>query len=274
MRPVLILCLLFCFMAGTIQAAPVDTRPLTLGYEIYAGGIHALSTTLHIERQPDNYTVSLNTQPYGVIGNLLPWAGTYETKGQIKDGTFTPITFDKTSKWRDDNTTDHFVYKDGALVSQNETDETKQPPTPQNMPVDPTLAASAVDILTGTAQMLQQLDAGKPCDFSTIIYDGKRRYTLKFTDKGSETMVASDYNSFNGPAKICEIEMIPIAGFPKKPKGYYKIQEDARAKGQLPRVWVGRSYGYAGQDGPYVPVKMMVKSEFGAVLIHLQKVAR
>jgi hypothetical protein len=278
MRPVLFIFAFFLCAATMANAATQPTGPLTLTYGVYAGGFHALEATLKLDRNPTDYIMTLDATPFGVIGNLLPWGGNYAVHGTITgvsgDAVLAPQVFNKTSKWRDDNDSASFMYDNGKLISQTETDETKKPTTTENIPVTPELAVGAVDILTGTAQLLQQLDAGKPCNYSTIIYDGKRRYKLQFTDKGSETLEASDYNTFAGPAKICEIEMVPLAGFNGKVKGYYKIQEDARKRGQLPRVWMGHSYGYAGQDGPYIPVKMMVKSEYGAVLIHLQKAVR
>jgi hypothetical protein len=276
MRPAL--CLLAFFLCAAPAFAAQQLGPTTLTYGVYAGGFHALEAKLKFDHNPTDYIITLDATSFGVIGNLLPWGGNYAVHGTITgtgaDAVFAPQTFNKTSRWRDDNDSASFMYDNGKLVSQTETDETKKPVTTQNIPVDPKLAASAVDILTGTAQLLNKLDAGKSCTFSTIIYDGKRRYKLQFTDKGSEDLTASDYNSFSGPAKICEVEMVPLAGFNGKVKGYYKIQEEARKRGQLPRVWLGHSFGFAGQNGPYVPVKMMVKSEYGAVLIHLQKVVR
>ena len=264
MRPVLFL-LVFGLLAFPVTGF---TAPQALHYEIYAGGIHALSADLDIERGTKNYHVTFNAKPYGVIGSLLPWGGVYDTKGQVVKNDFVPTSFNKVSQWREDHDTDSFVYKNGKLISQTERDETKKPVVTKNIPIDPALTANSVDILTGTARLLKQADAGKACDFGTIVYDGRRRYTLQFRDKGTETLQASQYNSFSGPTKICEIEMIPIAGFPKKPKGYYKIQEEARTRGQLPRVWIGQVSGF------HVPVKLMVKSEMGAVLIHLQNSAR
>jgi hypothetical protein len=264
MRPVLIPALILVLFALLGASTPCFAAE-SLHYEIYAGGIHALSADLSIVNNPKNYTVRFHAKPYGVIGNLLPWGGVYETKGHKLKDEFYPDNFNKTSQWREDNDTDMFVYKKGTLISQTERDETKKPVVTKNIPIDPVLTANAVDILTGTVRLMRSSNIKNSCDFSTIIYDGRRRYTLQFRDKGKENLTASQYNSYNGEAKICEIEMIPIAGFPKKPKGYYKIQEEARIRGQLPRVWLGKVHD------AYVPVKILVKSEMGAVLIHWQK---
>lgn len=212
----------------------------------------------------------MKAKPYGVIGGLLPWAGVYTTRGLRNGLTLTPENHKKQSQWREDKDQDSFVYSKGVLVSLKRINGEKKPAVEENVALDPALHKGAVDLLTGALYPLMHVNAGKSCDGSVTVFDGKRRYDLKFTKKGKETLVASKYNIFSGEALVCQIEMIPLAGFKGKKRGYYKIQEEGRAQGQLPKIWLGKLWA----DGPYVPIKILLKSEYGAMLVHVEKVTR
>lgn len=253
-------------------AAPLlgSTQKFSVSYAMYAGGFRALDMTLGYDFKPKTYRITMSAKPYGVIGQFLPWAGDYITNGQIKNHTLIPERHKKISRWREDMDQDSFVYKNGALVSLDRISINNS--VKREYPVNPdkALHENAVDILTGALKVLSIVNDNKPCNGAPVIFDGKRRYKLSFTDKGEEELTSSKYNAFSGNAHVCEVEMIPLAGFNGKARGYYKIQEDARAKGQLPRVWLAPLW----ENGPYMPVKMLVKSDYGAVLLHLQKTNR
>ena len=69
-----------------------------------------------------------------------------------------------------------------------------------------------------------------------------------------------------GPAVACTVEVKPIAGkWHEKPRGWMSIQEQGREKGTMPTVWFAQMA--AGE--PAVPVKIRVKTEYGALFMHL-----
>ena len=266
MRPALIL--IFLLFTGI---SPVSANQTALddrfAYGLYAGGIRALDIELGFHLHPDRYDIAMKAKPYGLLGGLLPWAGHYTTTGKHQASKLIPQSHLKVSQWRDDKDTDKFTYENGVLVSLKRTDTEKKPLKEENVPLDKTLHQGSVDLLTATLYPLMQMNDGKACDAAIDVFDGKRRFVLKFTKKGTETLVASKYNMFSGKTVICQVEMIPVAGFKGKKRGYYKLQEEGRAQGQLPKIWMGR----AGKNGAYVPVKIMMKSEYGAVLVHVEK---
>ncbi|MDB5478312.1 MAG: hypothetical protein JWM96_807 [Alphaproteobacteria bacterium] len=267
--PALLLAMLLC-PALAQAAAQAPAQNFTLSYAVYAGGFHALDTEMRFALSSRDYKLVMEARPYGVIGSLLPWAGSYTTKGHIANNVFIPDTHDKTSRWKEDNSQASFVYRNGTLVSLSRAELEQGKMRRENIALDPAFHKNSVDILSGALQLLGQATRTDNCSAAPVIFDGKQRFTLKFTDKGTEKLNANNYNIFSGTARICEVEMIPERGFPRKPRGYHKIQEEARTKGQLPRVWLGRLWN----GGPYVPVKMLVKSEYGAVFLHIRNVAR
>lgn len=269
MRPVLILFLLMISFVSGAFAAPLK-QDYTIAYGLYAGGFRALDITMRFENSDKTYGLTMKAKPFGVIGSLLPWAGNYTTTGTRSNAALIPSLHKKQSQWREDKDQDSFVYKKGILVSLKRIDGEKKPAIEQNIPLDPAMTKDAVDLLTGALYPIARINENKACTGKVTVFDGKRRYYLKFTEKREETLSKSEYNLFSGKALVCQIEMIPLAGFKGKKRGYYKIQEEGRAQGQLPKIWLGQLW----EGGPYVPVRILLKSELGAILIHAQKVLR
>jgi hypothetical protein len=99
------------------------------------------------------------------------------------------------------------------------------------------------------------------------ILDEKRRYTQVFKPQEKETISPTDYNVFNGEATICTVEVVPNGGkWHKKPRGWMNVQEQGRRLGQLPKLWTAK----LDENSPYgLPVKVLIKTDYGALVIHL-----
>jgi hypothetical protein len=83
------LCGAICALLMTSPAAWAQSDSLT--YDVYAGGIHALSAHLVLQERKDNYTVDLRSQTYGFLKKLAPWSGEFSSEGWIKkDGKLQP----------------------------------------------------------------------------------------------------------------------------------------------------------------------------------------
>lgn len=242
----------------------------TLHYAMYTGGFQAMTVNMDFTFAKDEYRSELTAKPYGFLGHFLPWAGEYSVSGITHDAVYYPQSHIKISRWRDDMDRYAMTYRDRQLASVEKLETEDGKTAKENMRLDPALTKDSVDIMTAAIRVMQNLHNGKDCATSSVVFDGKRRFRLQFTQKGKEKLTASRYNIFSGDAVICDVEMVPLLGYKKKPQGYYKIQEASRARGHLPRIW----FGSAWTNGRPVPVKMLVKSEFGAVFVHLQKVTQ
>ena len=105
---------------------------------------------------------------------------------------------------------------------------------------------------------------------SQKVLDGKRRFDMVFKSKGDETLESNKYNRFKGRTEICEVEIVPVAGkWREKPRGWMNIQGQAKAQGQLPQMWFGK----VRKDMPAVPVRMMIKTDYGTMLLHLKSIS-
>jgi hypothetical protein len=262
MRRILIALLMFLLPLTANAAQEVNLR-----YGVWAGGFQILDIKLRLRFSATNYSAFMDAKPSGSLGKLLPWAGQYVSEGKIVQGTLIPESHEKISAWRGDRSHMKMTYKNGKLVSLHRFEQEDGKTVEREEKIDPKMADDTVDMVTGIVQMFRHAESAGNCNFTTTAYDGKRRFEIKFTDRGIEKLPESKLNIFSQrEARACELELIPLLGFKQgKPRGYYKIQEDARALGQMPRVWVASAI----KKGTIVPVRMLVKSEYGAVFIHL-----
>lgn len=235
-------------------------------YEVYAGGIHAVQAKLELDIKADNqYDVVLGAKTRGFLGKLAPWHGTFESHGWVvsKDD-YRPQIHKSTTTWRDETETKEYKYtKDRKFLGLITSDENSKP---HKKDIDEALTDGTTDVLTAALMAMQDVGEGKDCNNSSEIFDGKRRYEMKFNHQGHEDLKASRYNIFEGPATKCTVEVKPVAGeWHKKPRGWMSIQEQGRERGTMPTIWMGR----LSEDGPAVPIKILVKTKYGALFMHL-----
>lgn len=266
-----------CFLTFFALSAPAPAASIlsrdnrfTVSYGVYGGGFQALAIDVAFDFDKVDYTVAMNAKPYGVLGSLLPWAGLYQTKGIVQKGVLQPVEHDRISAWRDDKSHVIMSYKNGVLTKLEEIENEKGKESKKNLPLDKSYHKGTVDLVTGVIDMLIRATDKNNCTYARDMYDGRRRFRMTFKDQGMQTITPSAVNIFSGKAHLCRMELVPLKGFTGKPRGYYRIQEEARTKGELPVVWLGQAW----KNGPLIPVRMMVKSEYGTVLMHLKKIKR
>lgn len=231
-------------------------------YAVYAGGFYVLDADLTLTQLDDRYDIHLYTKTHGLLDRIVPWVGIFETKGKIENGQRQVVEHKSTATFRGETNIKSYAYKpDGSFEQLTLTDHDKgQEPVTRASDVKPELADGSTDILTA---MLSMMRSDQPCDDRADVFDGKRRFEIVFRKLSETTLMSSKYNSYGGPASVCEVEIFPKGGkWHKKPRGWMSIQEQGREKGQLPRLWV------AEIDDMHVPVKILVKTNYGNFLMH------
>lgn len=247
-------------------AKPSPKTAQTMMYEVYAGGINAVDAELDVTTaDKGHYALRLNAATKGFLKVLAPWRGVFETHGwENKTGMDQPQVHRSIATWRDKDELKEYSYDRkghfvGYSIKDDENDGSKKN-------IDPKLTEGTIDVLTATLAIMKQVARGEPCAGTSEIFDGDRRFEMTFRSGGEETLKASRYNVYDGPAQRCDVEIKPRGGkWHEKPRGWLSIQEQGRQHGMLPTVW------FASLDGksPAVPVKIMIKSDYGAMLMHL-----
>lgn len=247
------------------QAQPLGGKQ-EMVYEVYAGGIHAVQATLVMDlSEKGRYDLSLSAKTRGLLGKLAPWHGTFESNGwRLGNASFTPQLHRSTTTWREEEEVKSYNYaKDGSFKSLVIKDFNKKPRTETP---DAALTDQTQDVFTATLETLSQVALGQGCGHSADIFDGKRRFAQHFVPKTEETLHQSRYNIYEGSSTVCTVEIEPKGGaWHKKPRGWMSIQEQGREKGMMPTVWMAQ----ITPNMPAVPIKILVKTNYGALFMHL-----
>jgi len=255
---------LLCVLALPAHAS--DKQRLT--YEVYAGGIHAVEATLDLDMSMDGrYSAIVNAKTRGFLAKLAPWKGSFETHGwKLSDDDLRPELHKSVGYWKGEDETKEYNYsKDGGFQSLYVKDFKK---LRKHRTIDAKLTDDTIDVLTATLLAFDQTEKTGECSGSDLVFDGKRRFKMTFQQQKIEQLAKSKYNIYEGEAARCTVEVEPAGGgWHKKPRGWMSIQEQGRDKGTLPTLWIAQ----VEENGPFVPIKILVKTDYGALFMHLAK---
>ncbi len=248
-------------------AAEVAKSAQVMTYEVYAGGINAVRAQLDVNYvDPQSYNLTLVAHTKGFLAKLVPWEGTFSTHGwRLDDGKERPELHKSTANWRDEQDFKEYHYtKEGTFEKLVVLEPGAPAPVTEEIP--PELTQGTTDALTATLEIMQKVAASGSCEGRDEVFDGKRRFALVFRHAADDMLTPTEYNVFQGRAARCEVEVIPVSGeWDKKPRGWMSIQEQGRDKAALPTVWLAK----IAPDGPAVPVKIRIKTEYGVLFMHL-----
>ena len=252
------------FAATLLGATAATAAPLKLDYKIYAGGLEALSATIEYGLDPSSYALDIDAKTAGNIGALFPWTTRLHSNGRITAGEVRPEKHVVESTWKEQKRSTTLAYdgKGGFLTKHVE-----PPPSEDNVDeVAPELTTNTVDLLSAVAGALKRIEDKGTCDGSQSVYDGRRRFEVKFTDGGAATLEPSSYTAYAGATRKCDIKVEPGPGFWRKNQKRWFTQKD----GTLPPITVWAAP--LGAQKRQVPVKIESVSPFGAVVVQLVRV--
>jgi hypothetical protein len=197
----------------------------------------------------------------------VPWKGSFDSNGWIESHgiktEFIPRLHRSTATWRGDQEQKEYKYTKetgftGLTVTENGKTKTEKS--------DPALTKGTTDALSAALAVFQKVAENGDCNGTDDVFDGKRRFKQVFRDDGTEQLMNSKYNRFKGEARRCMVEVVPDGGeWHKKPRGWMSIQEQGRAAGALPTLWLAQ----LNKGGPAIPVKIRLKTSYGTLFLHL-----
>lgn len=195
---------------GPATAVSKDIQRMT--YQVYAGGINAVTAELDLHYTPeDRYRFAFNARTQGFLGKLAPWEGSFQTYGWSADKVAgKPELHKSVSVWRSEEEVKEYKYgKDGRFLGLHITDPKRDN---EKVNVDDELTQGTIDALTATLQVMDKVAKGGECEGTAEVFDGKRRFEMVFTHEKHETLTASKYNVYEGKAARCQVEIEPVSG--------------------------------------------------------------
>ncbi len=259
------LALLTALVLAATPAMAAEPAPLKATYGLYAGGVRMIELAASFDIKSKTYEMDTDARTIGAFSKILPWTGQFKTTGEAG---FKPTRHDYTVSWRGKVEQSTFLYEPaGTFKSMTLTKEGK---TTEN-PVDTAIADGTRDLLSTIGLMLDQYGKTGKCGGDVLTFDNARSFIVRFIDIGEQNLNNPKLSSYTGPAHGCSVEIIPQKGkWPKKPRGWLRIQQDAKAGGRLPVLWLATP-----REGAMpLPVRVDIHTKYGDVFAHLKDVTQ
>lgn len=268
-KTLLLICALYGAGISPTKSEPASSPDIQkMNFDVYTGGVNVVKADMTVNTSyKDYYGLIFGAETRGFLGSLVPWKGTFESKGWvISDENLVPELHESIATWKQEKEVKSYHYtKEGGFQDLLTTYNTKKP---KHTYQSKELTDNTTDVMTATLIMMKHVAMGGECNGSWDIFDGKRRYAMSFQHQRFVKMEATQYNIYSGPAIECTVEVIPEAGeWHKKPRGWLSIQEQGRARGMMPTVW----FAIIGNEKVAVPVRVRVKTAYGTLFMHLTR---
>lgn len=239
-----------------LGAAPALAAPpaeqVELRYDITVAGISGLRVDVTGQVLPDRYEARTQIRNQGLLGAL---AGTYRAQnaatGYLAAGRAQPATADAVIQNKNKERRMAISYPGGGRIAISYS----PPNTPKpGREVSEGQSNGSYDPLN--AAIVALLGRDEPCAAPVPIYDGRKRFDLVPTARGTETLKGGG-NAYAGPALRCDLTLRKIAGY--KPDD----QDDKDSWDDHPaRIWLAR----LGDSQRYYPVRLEVDTALGTAV--------
>ena len=206
---------IFAFLATipglTSRAAAKDTKSVRAVYDIGFNSFNIGSFTVISDMSQSKYSVRARADISVLAGILFSWRGDTSSSGSVLANRPSPDSY--TFGYR---TSDKRETIDIEFSNNNVKDVAISPPqrvSPSRVPITRKHMRNVVDPLSALV-MLTNIGSNKSsrevCTRRLPIFDGKARYDLKLSYKKTKNVSTS--HGYQGPAYICKVKFVPIAG--------------------------------------------------------------
>ncbi|GGF23266.1 hypothetical protein GCM10011611_31720 [Aliidongia dinghuensis] len=242
--------LLLAGFAGT-PALASDAVPFDLAYDLSLGGLTVMSFELEVRTTGDRYAMDFSGRTRGMMSLFGHGSVASSSEGRLRpDGTPVPEVFISHSDGNEGERQSHIQY--GSNGPTNWVAE----PMPGSdgdevTPVPPASIPGTRDILTALLDFAAALGRNEACTRDMHIFDGRRRFDLRTSDRGMEVVTPEGVGFYAGPAHHCHLDLDRIGGYPTDTSRYMSGNE---AEFWLAPVLPGE---------PPVPVEIVFKGRLG-----------
>lgn len=245
--------------AGT--AAAQEPRSFRAAYDVYTGGLQVVELGIDLSLAASRYEVLTRIKTRGMYATLFPWEQVSKASGQVDASKVAPLRYEQRGTFRGTPRTVDIEYRNGQVSAFR----IEPPPAEDNdrEPVERDALAGALDPLSGIISVLMQVDRGGACNGRYDGFDGRRQFSIEFTDRGVEKVEAGRPLVYSGDARGCEFVYRQTGGFVRR----VTWGPDRQRIPQAGRAWLASAINGA----PVVPVRIEIDSNWGRTIAHLRK---
>lgn len=232
--PVFFSASLLGFWAAAPAPVAAKDQKVTADYSINFNGIGIGDFKITSDMNNDQYAIQARARISVLAGMLFEWRGDTSSTGQVMARRPHPLTY--SFGYRTGDKGENIDVKFSNNVVEEIAVSPPQRQNPSRIPVTRKHMLNVVDPLSAVV-MLTNIGSNKSgtevCSRRLPIFDGKQRYDIKLSYKG--TKAVSVANGYNGPAFICKVKFLPIAGHrPGDKDNEYAAQSEAMELWMIP----------------------------------------
>jgi hypothetical protein len=237
--------------APTGQAQRVDTR-----FEIFGfAGLHLVSDRTSVETAPGRYSIAMDLTTRGLASVFVNLETHSEVHGKLIGETVRPEEYTGAARRNGAERSNRVEYgPDGAVLSAVSSPSAGRPAL---VAADHT--RGTVDQLTAYFILERALARGGSCERAIPVFDGRRRYDLRFADAPPEPLPDDAASLFSGPVRVCEVTRQDLDGY---------TSEDHSEGAYRGKIW----YALVNGGELMAPVRMEFDTELGLVKGYLAEV--
>jgi hypothetical protein len=236
-----------------------DATPLDLSYDLSLGGLTVMSFEFDVETNGDHYAVDFSGRTRGMLSLLGSGYVVSSSQGRLlPDGTPEPEVYASHSDGNEGEKRTQIQFDRNGPAHWSAIPQ----PGSDGEPVTPIPADSIPgtrDLLSGLLDMAATLSKGQSCTQQLKIFDGRRRFDLKFSDRGEDIVVPEGAGFYAGPAQHCHLDFVRIGGYPTDPA--------KRIAGDDAEFWLA----HVLPNEPPVPVEIVFKGRLGMMHARLSQ---
>ncbi|USG60436.1 DUF3108 domain-containing protein [Sneathiella marina] len=242
----------------TVSAAAAE-KITELKHSVYVGGLFLGSIDTEIGEENNNYRIESIANTSKTFDWAFKWIAKGKTVGLIDDDKISPFLHRHESSWNKNVRSATMNYDPSGSVEVETTGKISSDPN-KYTPIDPGSLTNSIDPMSAMLLVSNRLESGQGCNAEVAVFDGRRRYDVKLTEKDSRLFKPSRYSVFAGEAIGCKIDIVKKGGFKKGQDNYDRMNQEIV-------VWAAAPVAGAR----VVPVRMQVSTDFGRMELHLEE---
>jgi hypothetical protein len=247
---ILAVCVAFC--------SPVQARELSLRYDGYYLVFRVISIEAVSSVEPAAYRTNVTLRTTGLLRALGRWQSTATATGAVDGAFLRPAFYGASSEFRDRRQRVALEYDSSGSV-RADVEGVLTDGERDDVPV--VLRDGTVDPLTATVTLPRRIVASGTCAGTIRVFDGLRRYDLRYEDLGSVELEPSSRDDYQGTARYCRATVEPLAGFVRSGEGAGEAASEMS-------VWLAPPV----PGSPPVAVRIDLTSARGTLHLHLARV--
>lgn len=243
----------FAALAGSGDAASLRGE-----YSLSLRGIPIGSARLEAEVADGRYSVEFAGRVKGLVRLFTDGEATVRAEGAEADGALQPVAYSQYWAEKDDDETIRVAFSGRAA-----SDISVEPPVKRPERYVPVEAEHKTGVLDPASAFVWSAPGGatpEMCDRTLPLFDGRRRFDLALSYSRTEDFEGPE-GSYSGPAVVCAVRYLPIAGHRANRKTVRELAENEEIE-----VWMAP----AGED-IVAPVRIRVGTKYGRVVLNAKQ---